>query len=225
MNHMPCKILSNEILHKPLYIILHPWQNWGMKKTPHPNNIHYLRTSRIFTPKHCALAMKMSLGNWSRLEAGLIPYEPHRRDLARVLLCKEKDIDDPNLQKRTVKITMWVKNKSYVYREPKLKNDKVLLPPGLPKSVEVCIVKNPDHPSYPKNSLLFFDTNRNTASSKFLDRECIVRIEKKTRGDMLLAWVSRGTKPGTYILHAKGQPMEVDVNVLYAHPILASIKS
>ena len=223
MNRTSCKFLSNGILHKPLYSVLHLWQKRGMQKVPYPNNIHYLRTSLIKGAAYIAERIGVSVSNYSRMEMGLIPFEPYRKKLAAALRCKANDIDDSSLRKRTIPITMYVKNKSYVYSDPKIKGDKVIAPPGLPKSTQACVIKNPDHPDFPKNSLLYFDSNPTTSPSKFLDRQCIVKVDKRKRGDTLLAWITRGTQPDKFILHSKGQPMEIDVKVLAAYPILASV--
>lgn len=161
----------------------------------------------------------------SRLESGEIDFEPYRATLAKALKCKPADLDDPNLQQRSVPVTMWVKNKSYVYKTKKDEIERVRAIDGLPKTAEALVVKNPDHPVHPKNSLLFFDGAGTNKPSRFLDRECIVKIEKSTRGDTLLAWVSRGTKPNTYLLHAHGEKMVVDVTIISAHPILGMKKA
>ena len=161
----------------------------------------------------------------TRIEAGEIDYEPYRAKLAKALKCKPTDIDDPNLQQRNVPLTMLVKNKNYVTKLSKDDIERVRAIEGLPKTAEALVIKNPDHPVHSKNSLLFFDGSATNKPGRFLDRECIVRIEKKTRGDTLLAWVSRGTKPNTYLLHAHGEPIMADVTIISAHPILGLKKA
>lgn len=162
---------------------------------------------------------------WTRFEKGELDWEPYRKEIAKILKVKPKDLDDPSIGKKAVPVTCWIKNQSYIYRNPKLKLTETVKPiDGLPRTTEACVVKNPDHPNYEPGTILYFDSNPTTSPSKFLERECIVKIEKSTRGDTMLAWVSRGTQPGSYMLHFHKKKIMENVKVISAHPILKSMK-
>lgn len=195
------------------------------KKQPKQNNIAFIRRGVPMSGKKLGEMIGELPSTVSRLESGEIDFEPYRAALAKALKCKPKDLDDSNLQKRSVPVTMWIKNKSYVYKTKPGEIERVCAIEGLPKTAEALVVKNPDHPVHTKNSLLFFDGAGTNKPARFLDRECVVKIQKATRGDTLLAWVSRGTKPNTFLLHAHGEPMVVDVTIISAHPILGIKKA
>ena len=157
----------------------------------------------------------------NRLENGEIDFEYYRDKLAKALGCKPADLDIPHLKLKTSPVTLYVKNQNYVSRMPKDKVVGVQEIPGLPKTTEVLIIKNPALKKiHGRNELLYFDSVPTTKEAMFLNRECIVKIEKKTRGDTLLAWVTKGSGKGKYILHAHDEPLAVDVSIISANPIL-----
>lgn len=193
-----------------------------MSKAKEPaNNISFLRRSRNITQTKLGQMIGEMRSTMNRIESGEIPFEPYRGLIAKALKCKPEDLDRKGLKLPTVRITRYIKNKHYVYPMPKDKSTEVQAIPGLPKTTEVLIIKNPDIKYiHSKNELLYFDAVPAKKDTEFLNRECIVKIERKTRGDTLLAWVSAGSAKGKYILHFHGEPIMIDVKIISAHPIL-----
>lgn len=193
-----------------------------MSKPKEPaNNIAFLRRSRNLTQTRLGQMIGEMRSTMNRIESGEIPFEPYRTLIAKALKCKPEDLDRKGLKLPTAPITRYIKNKYYVYPMAKDKAAEVQAIPGLPKTTEVLIIKNPDLKHvHSKNELLYFDSVPAKKDVEFLNRECIVKIERKTRGDTLLAWVSAGSAKGKYILHFHNEPIMIDVKIIAAHPIL-----
>lgn len=185
----------------------------------------FLRRRANLTGRRLSLMIGELPSTISRLESGEIDLEPYKAKVAKAIGCKPEELFAPKLKVKSVPVTCYVKNKNYVTPMPKAQIKQVAVIDGLPKTTEVCIIKNPDLKYiHGRNELLYFDSVPTTKESVFLGRECIVKIDRKTRGDTLLAWVSRGTKKGTYMLHAHREPILEDVTIISAHIILASKK-
>jgi transcriptional regulator with XRE-family HTH domain len=193
-----------------------------MSKPKEPaNKIAFLRRSRNLTQSRLGQMIGEMRSTMNRIESGEIPFEPYRLLIAKALKCKPEDLDNKRLKLPTTRITRYIKNKYYIYPMPEDKITEVQAIPGLPKTTEVLIIKNPDLKYvHAKNELLYFDSAPAKKDTEFLNRECIIRIERKTRGDTLLAWVTAGSSKGKYILHFHNEPIMIDVKILAAHPIL-----
>lgn len=185
------------------------------------NNIAVIRRSLNITQAKLGRAIGELRSTVNRIESGEIPFEPYRELIAAALKCKPEALDMKGLKLPTVPVTRYIKNKNYVYPMKGDKTSEVQAIPGLPKTTEVLIIKNPDLKAiHGKNDLLYFDSVPLKKDVGFLNRECIVKIERKTRGDTLLAWVSPGSEKGKYILHFHNEPIMLNVKILAAHPIL-----
>ena len=194
-------------------------------KKPDPNNIAFLRRSALIGAERAGQMLGKTKSTWVRFETGELDWTPYRKEIAKIVRAKPKDLDDPNLQKAAVPVTCWVKNKSYIYDNPPRKLlEQVRAFEGAPRTTHACVVRNPDHPVYPSGCILYFDSNPTTSPSRFLNRECIVTIEKSTRGNRLLAWVGQGSAHGKYTLYLHKEPVEVDVKIVSAHPVLKAVK-
>lgn len=196
-----------------------------MSKSSFTNNIAFLRRSALKTAEQAGREIGVTKSQWTKYENEVHDWRPMRKEIAKVVNAKPKDLDDPKLRDIAVPVTCWVKNKSYVYPDPPLKLlDKVKPFAGAPRSTQACFVRNPDHPAYPEPTILYFDSNPTTTASKIVGRECLVTIEKTTRGNRMLAWVERGETPGRYTLFVHKQPVAFDVKIISANPILKAIR-
>lgn len=190
------------------------------------NNIALIRRSKNVTQAKLGRMIGELRSTVNRIESGEIPFAPYRALIAKALGCKEEALDMKAFKLPTSTITRYIKNKNYVYPLAKDKTKPVQAIPNLPKTTEVLIIKNPDLKQvHAKNDLLYFDSVSAKKDAEFLNRECIVKIERKTRGDTLLAWVTAGSAKGKYMLHFHGEQIMNDVKIIAVHPILHIAKA
>ncbi|MDE3037373.1 MAG: helix-turn-helix transcriptional regulator [Pseudomonadota bacterium] len=186
------------------------------------NNIAYLRRRRNFTQKRLADMIGIPPSTLNRIETGETEgFEKYRALLAKALGCKPENLDDPDFQMPSVLVTGIVKYKTFIKDVAKKDAEHVEAIPGLPSTTEALEIKTSDLINYHgSNDLLYFDSVPQENERLFLDRECVVQLDTKKRGGKLLAWITKGSGEGKYILHAHASPMMVDVRILAAHPIL-----
>ncbi len=186
------------------------------------NNIAYLRRRRNFAQKRLADMIGIPPSTLNRIESGETEgFEKYRARLSKALGCKPEELDDPEFQLPSVLVTGTVKYKTFIKDIPKKNAEHVEAIPGLPSTTEALEIKTSDLVNYHgSNDLLYFDSVPQNNERLFLDRECVVQLDTKKRGEKLLAWITKGSSEGKYILHAHMSPMMSDVKILAAHPIL-----
>lgn len=151
-----------------------------------------------------------------------VGFEKYRNDIAKALGCKPEDLDAPDLEIPTAPVTGIIRHKSFVMDVPADKQEQVELIPGLPETAEAVRVKQQGlKPYHGNNDLLYFDSVPTARERDFVEKECVVVVEGKKRGEKLLAWVSKGSAVGRYMLHPHGSnSMMFDIKIEAAHPIL-----
>jgi transcriptional regulator with XRE-family HTH domain len=189
------------------------------------NNITYLRRRKGWTQKRLAGMIGehgIPVPTLNRIETGYTQgFEKYRQAIAKALGCAPEDLDSPDLDMPTVPVTGIIRHKSFIQDVPADKQERVEPPMGLPDSTEALRIKQQGlKPYHGNNDVLFYDGIPTTQERYFVERECVVKLAGKTRGEKLLAWVSKGSKPGHFILQPHGAPLMIDVAITAAHPIL-----
>ncbi|MBX9725739.1 MAG: helix-turn-helix domain-containing protein [Rickettsiales bacterium] len=186
------------------------------------NNIAYLRRRRNVTQKRLADMIGIPASTLNRIETGETEgFEKYRALLAKALGCKPEALDAPELELPSTPITGFVKYKTFIKEIPEKQRETVDAISGLPDTAEALKIKTSDLvPYHGSNDLLYFDGVPQANERLFIDRECILTLDTKKRGERLLAWVSKGSKEGHYILHPQGGTLMMDVKILAAHPVL-----
>lgn len=158
----------------------------------------------------------------NRIETGETEgFEKYRALLAKALACAPETLDAPELTLPSTPITGFIKYKTFIKEIPAKQQESVDAIPGLPETAEALKIKTSDLvPYHGSSDLLYFDGVPQANERLFIDRECILTLDTKKRGERLLAWLSKGSKEGHYILHPQGGTLMMDVKILAAHPIL-----
>ncbi|MEQ1788809.1 MAG: helix-turn-helix transcriptional regulator [Rickettsiales bacterium] len=184
------------------------------------NNIAFLRRRRNLTIPRLSEMTDIPLATLHRIESGgNLKIEKYRKILADALNCAPEDLDRIDLEKITVPIIGESKFKSYVKLLPKEQWRGADLVEGLPETAQaVRIVGTHLVPYHGKNDILYFDGNPEKKDKLFLEKQCFVQIDK---GNHLIAWVSKGSRDGHYILAPYGTTqLLIDQKIIKAHPIL-----
>lgn len=190
------------------------------------NNIAYLRRRKSWTQKRLAGMIGehgIPVPTLNRIETGYTAgFEKYRHDIAKALGCKPEDLDSPDLEMPTAPVTGIIRHKSFIMDAPAAKQEQVELIPGLPETTQALRIKYSGlKPYHGNNDLLYFDSISATREADFIERECVVVLEGKARGEKLLAWVSKSSKAGEYTLHPHGSSsMLFNKKIKAAHPIL-----
>lgn len=142
----------------------------------------------------------------------------YRDVLATALKCAPTDLDAPEIGEG-VPVVGEIKFKCYVKMLPKSKWKEVDFVKSLPETAQALrIVGNHLAPAHGRNDILYFDSKPEENPSLFLDKQCLVQIPK---GNLMIAWVTSGSKPGHYFLHQYGSTQVLtDQKIVQAHPIL-----
>lgn len=190
-----------------------------------PNNIAYLRRRRSLTQKRLAEMIGdegIPVPTLNRIETGYTPnFEKYRHDIAKALGCKPEDLDSPDLEVSTVPVVGIVRHKSFIMEVRPEAQDRIERLPGMPETTEAVRIKhNRMKPYHGNNDLLYYDSIPPKNERLFIERECVVVLEGKKRGNRLLAWVSKGSKPDHFIIHSYGDPLMIDVKIIAAFPVL-----
>ena len=158
----------------------------------------------------------------NRIETGETEsFEKYRALLARALGCKPEMLDAPELELSGTPITGFIKYKTFIKEIPAKQRESVDAIPGLPETTEALKIKTSDLvPYHGSSDLLYFDGVPQANERLFLNRECVLTLDTRKRGERLLAWVSIGGKEGHYILNPQGGTLIMDAKILAAHPIL-----
>lgn len=190
------------------------------------NNISYLRRRKSWTQKRLAGMIGehgIPVPTLNRIETGYtVGFEKYRHDIAKALGCKPEDLDSPDLEMPSAPVTGIIRHKSFIMNVPVAKQERVELIVGLPETAEAVRIKQQGlKPAHGNNDLLYFDSIPAARETEFLDRECVVVLEGKQRGKKLLAWVSKGSKAGHYMLQPHdSKAMMFDEKLEAVHPIL-----
>jgi transcriptional regulator with XRE-family HTH domain len=144
--------------------------------------------------------------------------DKYRKVLAAALKCHPSELDSQEVSEG-VSIVGEIKFKCYVKMLPKEKWKEAEFVEGLPDSAQaVRVVGTHLVPYHGRNDILYFDGKPEKNPNLFTDKQCLVQIDK---GNLLIAWVSQGSKLGHYLLHHYGSPqVMIDQKILKAHPIL-----
>lgn len=157
-----------------------------------------------------------------RIESGEIAsFEKYRMKLAAALGCKPEDLDADDVDFPTVPVIGIVKWKHFVKDLPQKDWEPIELISGLPSSTRAIKIKG-GHliTSHSNGDVLYFDSIPQENERLFLERECVVELDTKKRGDKLICWLSSGSKKGHYMLHPPGAPVVVDAKVKAVFPVL-----
>lgn len=186
------------------------------------NNIAFLRRRRNLTQIRLSEMIDLPVSTLNRIESGeTAGFEKHRAKLAAALACAPEDLDIDALDLPTFPVTGTVKFKTFVKEVDASDQERVEAISGLPSTAQVIKIKGTHLiPYHGANELLYIDGNPEPNEKLFLDRECLVHLDTKKRGERLIAWVTKGTQAGRYILHPPGSALIVDAKILAAHPVL-----
>lgn len=191
----------------------------NMKK----NNVRAIRQRKRMSLERLVEASGIPLTTLHRIENGQ-PVDKYRSKLAAALRCDPDELDTPEFDAPSVPIAAEIKFKSYI----KLLPEKEWLPTeyfeGLPKkSRAIRVAGGHLKPHFPIDTVFYYDPTKPATEKLFLERQCMVEIpEKKKMPNLMLCWVSRGSKPGVYMLTPyAGEPI-FDTQIVKAFPILYS---
>jgi transcriptional regulator with XRE-family HTH domain len=187
-----------------------------------PNNIAFLRRRKTWAQKRLADAAGIPVTTLNRYETGYTPnFEKHRQAIADALGCAPEDLDSPDLEVATVPVAGIIRHKSFIMEVQPEAQERVERMPGMPETTEAIRIKhNQQKPYHGKNDVLYYDSVQPKNERYFIERECVVVLEGKKRGNRLLAWVSKGSKPNLFIVHPHGDALLLDVKISAALPIL-----
>lgn len=188
-------------------------------------NIAYLRRRKGWTQKRLAEVIGehgIPAPTLNRIETGYTAgFEKYRDDIAKALGCKPEDLDSLDLEAPTVPVVGIIRHKSFIMDVPLEKQERVELISGLPETAEAIRIKYAGLVPYHGNKdLLYYDSVTSRHERLAAPRECVVKLDGKKRGEKLLAWVSKGSRPGLFILHPHNSPLMIDVAIEEAYPIL-----
>lgn len=184
------------------------------------NNIAFFRRRRNLTIPRLSEMTDIPVATLHRIEAGgNLKIEKYRKKLAAALNCAPEDLDSIDLDMPVIPIIGLVKHKSFVKLLPKDQWPDTDLVEGLPESAQaVRIAGTQLVPYHGRNDILYFDGKPEKKDKLFLEKQCFVRLAK---GNHLIAWVSKGSKDGHYILSPYGTTqVMLDQKIAAAHPIL-----
>jgi len=158
-----------------------------------------------------------------RIENGQ-PVEKYRARLAAALRCDPKELDTHEFDAPSVPITAEIKFKSYIKMLPESDWMPTEYFEGLPKSSRAIRVASGHlKPHFPIDTVFYYDPAKPASEKLFLERQCMVEIPvKKKAPNLLLCWVSRGAKPGVYMLTPYAGESLFDQKIVKAYPILYS---
>lgn len=186
------------------------------------NNIAPLRRLRNLSQRRLAEMIDVPYSTLCRIESGEIAsFEKYRLKLAAALGCKPEDLDADELSMPTVPIIGIVKWKHFVKDLPQKEWEPVEMIRGLPPTAKAVKIKG-SHliTSHSNGDILYFDSVPQENARLFLERECVVELDTKKRGDKLICWISPGSKKGHYMLHPPGAPVVLDAKVKAVFPVL-----
>lgn len=186
------------------------------------NNIAFLRRGQNLTQKRLAEIIGMPAPTLNRIETGETQgFEKYRAKLAKALRCKPEDLDDVEEELAMIPVTGIIRHKTFIQKIEPSKAERVELIPGLPADSEAIKIMTKELPHYHRrNDLLFISSKPQTNEKQYLERECVVHLADKSRGDWLLAWVSKASTKGFYHLHVYNGPMITDVKIKAVYPVL-----
>jgi DNA-binding Xre family transcriptional regulator len=184
------------------------------------NNVKFIRLRRNITIDKLVEVTGIPKTTLHRIENGgsTKVLDKYRDSLATALGCTPKDLDTREMA-QGVPVVGEVKFKSYVKMLPKEKWRETESVKALPDTVQaIRVVGNHLAPAHGRNDILYFDSTPSNNPNAFLDRQCLVQIPK---GNLMIAWVTAGSKPDHYFLHQYGSTQVMtDQQILNAHPIL-----
>jgi len=184
------------------------------------NNVKSIRLRRNLTIDRLVEITGIPKTTLHRIENGGSQkiLDKYRDVLATALKCAPADLDAQEIGEG-VPVVGEVKFKSYVKMLPKSKWKEVEHVKGLPDTTQaVRIVGNHLAPAHGRNDILYFDSEPETNPSLFVEKQCIVQIAK---GNIMIAWITYGSKPETYFLHQYGSTQVLtEQKVVKVHPIL-----
>lgn len=162
------------------------------------------------------------LSTLSRIESGETEkFDKYRDILAKALKCSPEDIDGDTDSLPTVPVVGHIKYKTFVKDADPKKYAEVERLSGLPETAQAVEIITTDLVGYHGiYDLLYFDSIPQENERLFLDKECIVHLDTKKRGERLLAWVTKGSKSKHYHLYIHGAAIMTDVKIHAAFPVL-----
>ncbi len=177
---------------------------------------------RSLSQRRLAEMIDIPYSTLCRIESGEIAtFEKYRIKLAAALGCSPDDLDADGVDFPTVPIVGIVKWKHFVKDLPQKEWEPVELISGLPPTSKALKIKG-NHliPSHGNGDILYFDSEPQSNARLFLERECVVELDTKKRGDKLICWPTQGSKKGHYLLHSPGSAVALDAKVKAVYPIL-----
>lgn len=96
-------------------------------------------------------------------------------------------------------------------------------PPGIPPSKVIAfrVKDDANYPVYQKGYVVYPEITLDTNPSSYINDRCLLKLAS---GEYLIATIVNGRKYGTYTLNRFNAPPLVDVNVVWALPIYATIE-
>ena len=191
------------------------------------NQIAFLRRQQNLTQMRLAEMVGMQKSTLNRIENGkTVKFDKYRDKLAKALKCSPEDLDGDDDSPTFFPITGIVRHKTFIQKIDHKNAAKGPVIEGLPESTEIVQIKTADLFGYHRrDDMLYFDSKPQPSEKKFLDRECIVHLDSVSRGEWLLAWVSKANSRGRYHLHMPHAQMLLDQKIRAVHPILRIRKS
>lgn len=186
------------------------------------NNVRTLRLRKVWSLEKLSEVSGVPLTTLHRIETGQ-PIDKYRKPLSAALGCPPEELDAPEFDSATVPIVGLITFKSYVKMLPEKYWEPTEHFEGLPgKPHAIRVAASHLKPDFSINTVLYYNGAKPVSDKLFLDRQCLVQIpvKDKRKPSHLLCWVSKGSKPGLYMLTPYSGDIMYDQPILKAYPIL-----
>jgi transcriptional regulator with XRE-family HTH domain len=184
------------------------------------NNLRFIRLRRNITIDRLVEMTDIPKTTLHRIEneGSQKVLNKYRSQLATALNCKPEELDDPDIGDG-IPVVGEIKFKAYVKLLPEAQWKETDYVEGLPETAHAVRIATPNlAPAHFHNDMLYFDSIPQEKPSLFLNKQCIVQLPK---GNLLLAWLTPGTKRDHYLIHHYGaHHVGLDQKVVKAYPIL-----
>lgn len=183
------------------------------------NNLAFLRRRLNLSLTALSEMIQEPVSTLSRLESGERKLsDKYRAKLAAALQCAPEDLDSEEVNAPTVAVIGLIRDKATITEPPANKPEQVEKLESFPAGTVAIRVKgNVLFPYHGNGDLLYFEDRHQANEKLFLNKECYVET---AGGRKVLAWVTKGSEPGTYVLHAPASPVQLDVKLTKVCPII-----
>lgn len=183
------------------------------------NNLAFLRRRLNISLTALSEMIQEPVSTLSRLESGERKLSSkYRVKLAAALQCAPEDLDSEEVHAPTVPVIGLIRDKATITEPPANKPGQVEKLENFPDNTVAIRVKgNVLFPYHGNGDLLYFEDKHQANEKLFLNKECYVET---VGGRKVLAWVTKGSEPTTYVLHAPASPVQLDVKLTKVCPII-----